>query len=133
MFRLRSSRTLTDRVFRLFAAIALLALAAPSLAQQTPVQDLDAEDSRIDSEDYEMNMPKKIQFQFLLFPNDVKTDSERSLAICFVNVGLENSLLESADDHVQLSIPVGSQAGDLADGVGPPGNWASGCWATRCW
>ena len=62
--------------------------------------------------------PPKIEFQFLLFPNNLKTDDQRDLTACLVNTGLENSLIEADGDHVTLSVPVGDGNGDLANVLG---------------
>lgn len=65
--------------------------------------------------------PPKIKFAFLLLPGTVKTGDTRTLTQCFVNTGLENSLIEDEGDELTLTIPVGEGAGDLADAFGIAG------------
>ncbi len=59
---------------------------------------------------------RRIQFEAFLFPDSVKVGSTRTMTMCLVNQGSENELKN--DDHLVLSLPMGTAQSDLHDESG---------------
>lgn len=64
---------------------------------------------------------EKPNFQFLVFPDTIHTDSEITLSICLVNQGGAGQIIyEGSDsDHIVISLPLGSDPDDLIDDAKP--------------
>jgi hypothetical protein len=56
-----------------------------------------------------------IQFEGFLFPDNVIVETNQTLTFCLINQGNANELVRAGrdDDHLTLSIPIGSASSDL--------------------